>query len=210
MVFGGIPFYWSLLERNKSLTQNIDLLFFGRNAKLKDEFQELYRSLFTKPEVYVEIIKALGTKKVGMTRDEIISSAELDSGGKLTGYLEDLENCGFIRRYQAIGSKTKNALYQLVDNFTLFYFRFMDGKNITDTNYWSKIQTAASQGDSFAGLRQLPEQGCLVAQVLHIFLVNGIWSVGIFYLTEIYCFVTAVYQQVNLCSGMFVSGSGAP
>lgn len=135
MVFGGIPFYWSLLERNKSLTQNIDLLFFGRNAKLKDEFQELYRSLFTKPEVYVEIIKALGTKKVGMTRDEIISSAELDSGGKLTGYLEDLENCGFIRRYQAIGSKTKNALYQLVDNFTLFYFRFMDGKNITDTNY---------------------------------------------------------------------------
>ena len=77
-----------------------------------------------------------------MTRDEIISSAKLDSGGKLTGYLEDLENCGFIRRYQAIGSKTKNALYQLVDNFTLFYFRFMDGKNITDANYWSKIQTA--------------------------------------------------------------------
>ncbi|MDE6795294.1 MAG: AAA family ATPase, partial [Muribaculaceae bacterium] len=142
MVFGGIPFYWSLLERNKSLTQNIDSLFFGRKAKLKDEFQQLYRSLFAKPEVYVEIIKALGTKKVGMTRDEIISSAKLDSGGKLTGYLEDLENCGFIRRYQAIGSKKKNALYQLVDNFTLFYFRFMDGKNITDANYWSKIQTA--------------------------------------------------------------------
>lgn len=135
-------FYWSLLERNKSLTQNIDTLFFGRNAKLKDEFQELYRSLFAKPEVYVEIIKALGTKKVGMTRDEIISSAKLDSGGKLTGYLENLGNCGFIRRYQAIGTKTKNALYQLVDNFTLFYFRFMDGKNITDANYWSKIQTA--------------------------------------------------------------------
>ncbi len=140
MVLGGIPFYWSLLERNKSLTQNIDMLFFGRNAKLKDEFQELYRSLFAKPEVYVEIIKALGTKKVGMTRDEIISSANLDSGGKFTGYLEDLENCGFIRRYQAIGSKTKNALYQLVDNFTLFYFRFMDRKNITDASYWSKIQ----------------------------------------------------------------------
>jgi hypothetical protein len=142
MVFGGIPFYWSLLERNKNLSQNIDSLFFGRNAKLKDEFQELYRSLFVRPEVYVGIIRSLGTKKVGMTRDEIISSANLDSGGKLTGYLEDLENCGFIRRYQAIGAKAKNALYQLVDNFTLFYFRFMDGKNITDTNYWSKIQIA--------------------------------------------------------------------
>lgn len=142
MVFGGIPFYWSLLERNKSLTQNIDILFFGRNAKLKDEFQELYRSLFAKPEVYVEIIKALGTKKAGMTRDEIIGSAKLESGGKLTAYLEDLENCGFIRRYQAIGSKTKNSLYQLIDNFTLFYFKFMEGRKNTDANYWSKIQTA--------------------------------------------------------------------
>lgn len=141
MVFGGIPFYWSLLERNKSLTQNIDILFFGRNAKLKDEFQELYRSLFAKPEVYVEIIKALGTKKVGMIRDEIIGSAKLESGGKLTAYLEDLENCGFIRRYQAIGSKTKNSLYQLIDNFTLFYFKFMEGRKNTDANYWSKIQT---------------------------------------------------------------------
>jgi hypothetical protein len=142
MIFGGVPFYWSLLERGKSLSQNIDTLFFGRNAKLKDEFQELYKSLFAKPDTYIEIIKVLGTKKVGMTREEIISSSKLGSGGKLTGYLENLESCGFIRRYQAIGSKTKNALYQLVDNFTLFYFRFMDGKNITDINYWSKIQTA--------------------------------------------------------------------
>lgn len=142
MVFGGIPFYWSLLERNKSITQNIDVLFFGRNAKLKDEFQELYRSLFAKPEVYIEIIKALGTKKVGMTRDEIIDSAKLDSGGKLTQYLEDLENCGFIRRYQAIGAKTKNSLYQLIDNFTLFYFKFMEDRKNTDANFWSKIQTS--------------------------------------------------------------------
>ena len=143
MIFGGIPFYWSLLEKNKSLSQNIDNLFFGRNAKLKDEFQELYNSLFAKPEVYIEIIKALGTKKAGMTRDEIIYVAKLDSGGKFTNYLEDLENCGFIRRYQSTGSKTKNALYQLVDNFTLFYFKFMEGKRNTDANYWSKIQMSS-------------------------------------------------------------------
>ncbi|MDE5609599.1 MAG: AAA family ATPase [Bacteroidales bacterium] len=143
MIFGGIPFYWSLLEKSKSLSQNIDNLFFGRNAKLKDEFQELYNSLFAKPEVYIEIIKALGTKKAGMTREEIIYAAKLDSGGKFTSYLEDLENCGFIRRYQSPGSKTKNALYQLVDNFTLFYFKFMEGKRNTDANYWSKIQMSS-------------------------------------------------------------------
>lgn len=151
MIFGGIPFYWSLLDRGKSFAQNVDSLFFGRNAKLKNEFKELYASLFKKPEIYVEIITALGKKKAGMTRDEIISTAKLKTSGKISKYLEDLENCGFIRRYQAIGAKTKNALFQLIDNFTLFHFRFMDGKNVTDKNYWSKIQTA-SVYSSWCGL----------------------------------------------------------
>lgn len=143
MVFGGIPFYWSLLNKSLSLPQNIDTLLFGRTPKLGNEFKELYSSLFKQPEPYLDIITALAKKKIGMTREEIIANSNLATNGQLTKHLEDLENCGFIRRYQAIGSKTKNALYQLVDNFTLFYFRFMEGRNITDINYWSKIQTAS-------------------------------------------------------------------
>lgn len=141
MIFGGIPFYWSLLNKSLSLPQNIDALFFGRTPKLGNEFKELYSSLFRQPESYLEIITALAKKKVGMTRDEIIENSNLITNGQLTKYLEDLENCGFIRKYQAIGSKTKNALYQLIDNFTLFYFKFMGDRKNTDVNYWSKIQT---------------------------------------------------------------------
>ncbi len=140
MILGGIPFYWSLLEPGKSLAQNIDSLFFGRNPKLGNEFKELYSSLFKNPELYIDLIKALGKKKAGMTREEIIENAKLAAGGTLSKYLEDLENCGFIRRYQAIGAKTKNALYQLIDNFTLFYFKFLADKQNTDKNFWSKIQ----------------------------------------------------------------------
>ena len=143
MVFGGIPFYWSLLNKSQSLPQNIDILFFGRTPKLGNEFKELYSSLFKQSEPYLDIITALAKKKIGMTREEIITNANLATNGQLTKYLEDLENCGFIRRYQAIGSKTKNALYQLIDNFTLFYFKFMEGKKNTDANYWSKIQMAS-------------------------------------------------------------------
>lgn len=141
MVFGGIPFYWSLLNKSLSLPQNIDALFFGKNPKLMNEFKELYSSLFKQPEAYIDIITALAKKKIGMTRDEIIETANIASSGLLTKYLEDLENCGFIRKYQAIGSKTKNSLYQLIDNFTLFYFKFMEGRKNTDANFWSKIQT---------------------------------------------------------------------
>lgn len=140
MILGGIPFYWSLLEKSMSLSQNVDALFFGRHPKLGNEFKDLYSSLFKQPEAYINIITTLAKKKIGMTRDEIVENSKLMANGQLTKYLEDLENCGFIRKYQTIGAKTKNALYQLIDNFTLFYFKFMADKKHTDANYWSKIQ----------------------------------------------------------------------
>lgn len=141
MIFGGVPFYWSLLNKSLSLSQNVDALFFGKNPKLNNEFVELYSSLFKQPEAYLDIITVLAKKKIGMTREEIIKNANISTSGLLTKYLEDLENCGFIRRYKSIGSKIKNSIYQLIDNFTLFYFRFMEGNGNTDANYWSKIQT---------------------------------------------------------------------
>ncbi len=92
---------------------------------LRDEFKYLYASVFKKPENYVKIIEALGTKKVGMTREEIITSTKIPNSGDLTTKLEGLESCGFIRKYNAFGMKKKNAIYQLMDCFTLFYFKFL-------------------------------------------------------------------------------------
>ena len=39
--------------------------------------------------------------------------------------LEELEQCGFIRKYAAIGKEKKDALFQLIDNYTLFYYKFI-------------------------------------------------------------------------------------
>ena len=52
MVLGGIPYYWSLLDREKSLALNIDRLFFSRGGELRGEYAELYASLFHHPEKY--------------------------------------------------------------------------------------------------------------------------------------------------------------
>lgn len=140
MIMGGVPFYWSLLKSNMTLAQNIDTLFFGRNAKLKNEFKTLYSSLFKTPEPYVEIITILGKKQAGMTREEILTSLAATTSGKLSNRLEELENCGFIRRYQSIGTRKKNSIYQLIDNYTLFYFKFLDRKVTSDQGYWEKLQ----------------------------------------------------------------------
>lgn len=138
MVLGGVPYYWSLLERGMSMSQNIDNLFFKNEALLKDEFHELYRSLFKNPAPYTEIINILGKKKSGMTRAEIIKAGKLNDSGKIGMILEELDACGFIRRYNTYGSKKKNAVYQLIDNYTLFYYRFIESHNTTEESFWSK------------------------------------------------------------------------
>lgn len=46
MILGGTPLYLQMLERDKSLTQNIDNLFFVQNAQLSREYNFLFRSLF--------------------------------------------------------------------------------------------------------------------------------------------------------------------
>lgn len=137
MVLGGIPFYWNLLEKGLSLAQNIDKIFFARNGKLANEFNLLYASLFKSPEQYIDVVTVLGRKKVGMTREEIIATLKKSSNGALSKVLDELEYCGFIRKYSGYGKKTKQAIYQLVDNYTLFYFKFIQQNKNNDEHFWS-------------------------------------------------------------------------
>ena len=138
MAFGGIPYYWSLLDREKSLALNIDRLFFSKEGELRGEYAELYASLFQHPEKYLSVIETLGKKKMGLSRAEIVQESRLPENGKLTEVLEDLESCGFIRRYNHIGMKTKGALFQLTDCYTLFYFHFIADNPVNDEHFWSK------------------------------------------------------------------------
>ena len=137
MVFGGIPYYWSLLEKGLSLAQNIDKIIFAKNGKLSNEFDQLYASLFKSPEQYIDIVTALGKKKAGMTREEIIAATDKYSNGALSKVLDELEYCGFIRKYNGFDKKSKQAIYQLIDNYTLFYFKFIQQNENNDEHFWS-------------------------------------------------------------------------
>ena len=143
MIMGGVPYYWSLLKKGKSLPQNIDELFFSENAPLADEYDNLYGALFNKPEQYMQIVEALSKVSMGISREEICQNTGIQSSGELTKKLKELENCGFIRKYIPFGFKEKNSLYQLMDNYTLFYYRFLQNKD-RDPNFWqNRINTPA-------------------------------------------------------------------
>ena len=77
MIFGGVPYYWSLLQKGLSLSQNVDDILFAKNAPLKDEFEYLYASIYRKPEDYITIVRTLSKKKIGMTREELNQKKEM-------------------------------------------------------------------------------------------------------------------------------------
>lgn len=126
MVFGGIPYYLNLLDSRLSLAQNVDELVFKPYGDLKDEYKELFYSLYKKPEKHMAIIKALSGKKNGKTRKELSEDPMIGGGSILTKDLEELEQCGFIRKYTNYTMPKNNAYYQLVDPFVLFCCRFLN------------------------------------------------------------------------------------
>ncbi len=139
MIMGGIPYYLKQIEPGRTLADNIDNCFFKKNGKLWDEFDNLYETLFDQSEMYVRIVEALASKRMGLTREEIISLTRLSDNGMISKALKDLVKCGFIRSYQFYGRKSKTQTYQLADFYTLFYFRFIKDNYGQDEHFWTHM-----------------------------------------------------------------------
>lgn len=153
MILGGVPFYLSLLNPRQSLLANIDELFFsGHQAMLSAEYNELYATLFKRPENYLMVIKVLAERKEGFSRQELAERTKL-SGAALTKVLSDLELCDFILVYARFGNKKNNAIYRIKDFYTLFYYKYVEGQNTQDPLRWTHLsssqQVVSWQGFSF-------------------------------------------------------------
>ncbi|MEM8526975.1 MAG: ATP-binding protein, partial [Bacteroidota bacterium] len=138
MVMGGIPHYLKELKNGRSAVQNINKICFSQDGLLRDEFLSLYPALFQRSEYHVAIIRALATKQNGMNRSEILTIAKLPEGGRLTKVLDELEQSGFIAQYPPFGKKKKGKVYRLVDEYSLFYLRFIE-KNLQNPLTWDSL-----------------------------------------------------------------------
>ena len=137
MVFGGIPYYLSLLDNEESLAQNIDRLFFSQDTQMRREFRRLFNTLYKKPEKYIDIIRALAMSRQGMTREEIAGKLRCANNGHLGKQLDDLVYCDLIRKniVREKEIKRKDAIYQLCDFFCLFFLTFIDRAEL-EQQYW--------------------------------------------------------------------------
>ncbi|MDO4171283.1 MAG: ATP-binding protein [Prevotellaceae bacterium] len=211
MVLGGTPLYLQMLERNLSLTQNVDNLFFIHNAPLAREYDFLFRSLFNDAALHRQIIETLAGKAVGMTRTEIIASAKIEDGGALTKALRNLSDCEFIRQYTAFGKTERGTIYQLTDLFTLFHLRYVKGYRGQDENHWQNMIDSPSRrawsGYSF-------EQLCLhhIRQIKQKLGISGIQSDVCAWKGDggqIDLLIDRRDQTINLCEMKFSQGEFA-
>lgn len=126
MIFGGMPYYLNYLKSQYSLAQNVDMIFFQENSPLKYEFQQMFHALFRNSDNYLAIVRELAKKQYGLTRSELIDTGNVADGKTLTRCLEDLDQCGFIRKYHNYASEKNGDHYQLIDPMCLFYLTFIE------------------------------------------------------------------------------------
>ncbi len=213
MILGGIPYYMNYFMREKSLAQNIDSLFFHRDAKLGNEYNRLFASVFSKPEEMMRIVRFLSSRRYGYNRMEIVSGTKLANNGDLTKMLQALVTSDFIECYVPFGESKRNPHYKLLDPFCLFYLRFVEGQKEMDSSFWmNNVQSPkinAWRGYAFEDL-------CLrhIHQIKHNLQIGGISSSQSSWVmtgdkeqegTQIDLWIIRKDNVVNLCEMKFYS-----
>ena len=178
MVFGGIPYYLSLLDSEESLVQNVDRLFFSQDMQMRREFRRLFNTLYKNPDRYIDIIKALSKSRRGLTRGEIAGVLKSANNGHLGKRLEDLVYCDLIRKnvVREKEIKRKDAIYQLCDFFSLFYLTFIDRAEV-EQHYWAH-HVNTPEVNSWMGLTY--ERICMahIGQIKHALRIDAISTVN--------------------------------
>lgn len=140
MVLGGIPYYLNCFNPTLSLAQNIDTFFFNPKAKLGNEFERLFNSVFDNAEGCMKIIRTLGNRHAGYTREEISAKTGINPNGDFSKMLKALIGSDLINRYVPFGAGKREEHYKLTDCFCWFWLHFKEKATIQETDYWQHHQ----------------------------------------------------------------------
>ena len=116
-----IPYYYSFFRPDYSVAQNIDMLFFEKQAKLREEYDRLFKSVFKNPVFLQKITTFLATKRSGYNRKELLNALNLKDGSVFKDALDALIASDFIEKYVPFGMGCRETYYKLTDPFCLFY-----------------------------------------------------------------------------------------
>lgn len=126
LCFGGIPKYLEEFDFNKSIQINIDDTCFRKTGFFVEEAQKIFYSQFREALVYRRIAKLVSKKPLNFK--EISESLEMESGGGLKVYLDNLVMSGILEKTPQIRNfkMGKTDKYVLSDEFLRFHLAFIE------------------------------------------------------------------------------------
>lgn len=144
MVMGGVPYYLKSVENGRSAAQIINQLCFHKNGLLFNEFNNLFTSLFDAAELNMSIIRAVSKVRSGISRNELLETLKMSSGGVFNARINELVSAGFLQRFVPYGKKSKDQYYRVIDEYTIFYLKWIEPYTINPralpkNGHWQKI-----------------------------------------------------------------------
>lgn len=124
-VFGGIPYYNRLIDKNASVRENLIRLILEPDARLEDEVPSYLLSEISKIGNAHEIFSALAD---GHARyRDILSQSHVSSGATLVNVLNRLIGMQLVRRRAPINdpNNKKRTSYVICDGLSKFYYRYI-------------------------------------------------------------------------------------
>lgn len=122
--FGGIPFYLTLLNPQKSLRENMEQYLIPTGSVLESEITVQLRQEMDKLESANYILGTIGR---GIHANNDLRNTPGSKSKSLESYLEKLTNIGLIEKTAPINEPTnrKKFSYYISDNFLDFYYSFL-------------------------------------------------------------------------------------
>lgn len=124
MALGGVAAYLDLAGEGLSPAQIISRTVFNPDSLLYGEFDRIFKSLFTKSELHVRIIKTLMQKRQGMDRASLFHKAGITSRSVQNRIKNELIESGFIAEIPFFGNRKKGAFFRLIDEYSIFYLKW--------------------------------------------------------------------------------------
>lgn len=124
-VWGGVPRYWELREKESSLISAIEYLLFDVNGTLYDEPSKLFLDDFQQTALSSSIISLMGN---GVNRFSEVAARLQKKATDLSNPFAKLMQLGYIERENPFGEDLRNSkksIYQLSDPFLCAYYKYV-------------------------------------------------------------------------------------
>lgn len=132
MIFGGLPFFFDLMNTSQSLSQNINRLLFDKDALYRDETKRLLEATLSESPIYEKILSKLASARYGVKKAKLQEEIGAPNGtyGRA---IQDLVDCGYVIEYKKKYEEYNPLYIQLVDPFLLFHYHHLTKEKKLDS-----------------------------------------------------------------------------